>query len=410
MTTIDYSQIVKCIRCGACQSVCPIFDEKLAESTVARGKVRLIGGLAKGEVEPSDRLEELLSFCLSCKACVKSCPSGVATDQLVETARAHLVSHRGLSPLKKFIFRTLMRNNWLFDFSLKTGSIFQGVALRTSPTGQGKLPRIPLGLDKRRLVKPLAKKTLRSSYPEIVGKEHKKIVAFYTGCMINYMAPNYGKAVIECLLKNGCRVIIPKNQQCCGTPARANGDKETADLLAQANEYAFKDLSVDTIITGCASCGLTLKEQTNLAATKEIVDFTEFIVRHDNWKQDLGLVDAMVTYHDPCHLKRGQGVDASPREILKAIPGLEYRELQNADRCCGAAGSFSLRHYDLSKKINDKKAANIVATQADWVASACGSCLMHIEDGLARNNSNIKGFHIAEVLAQSYKNYGKGVV
>ncbi|MDW7674544.1 MAG: (Fe-S)-binding protein [Bacillota bacterium] len=417
-------EVVKCIRCGACQNVCPVFKEQLAESTVARGKVRLIGGLIKGHITPTAKLEELMSLCLSCKACIKGCPSGVQTDELVEAARAELVRQSGLSITKKFIFHYLLRNNWLFDKSLKLGSIFQGLALRPGPGGQGALPRIPVGIDQRRLVQPLAQKPLRRQLPERVMPPKDKIksgqakgkVTFYTGCMINYVYPEYGKAVVNFLTDQGYEVIIPKNQQCCGTPAAVNGDVETGVLLAKANVDELTSHEVDAVITACASCGLALKNKYEKLLKQDgsyhdkaqklgakVKDFSQFVLDIDDWQEGLRPLDLTVTYHDPCHLGRGQGLTAESRKILKSIPGLKYVEMAEADRCCGAAGSFSLRHYELAKKINDTKTANIINTKADYVVSNCGSCLMHLKDGLVRHQSKIDTIHLAQVLEMAMK-------
>ncbi|MBS4026414.1 MAG: (Fe-S)-binding protein [Clostridia bacterium] len=369
-------------------------------------------------------MEYLMSLCLSCKACAQECPGGVLTDELVEAARAELVQQKGLGTIKSILFRFLMRHNWLFDTSLKLGSILQPLFLRPGPGGKGKLPRLPLGLDQRRLVQPLAGKFLKSELPPKIrtNKKFQGRVAFFTGCMINYVYPSFGIAVVKSLVANGFEVIIPSNQQCCGTPARVNGDLETARVLATANLKEFSKLEVDAVITACASCGLALKKEfakileedhqlhpQALRLGDKVQDFSEFIMKLDNWQEGLGEVPIKVTYHDPCHLKRGQGIADFPRQLLKAVPGVELVEMQEADRCCGAAGSFSLYHYPLSQQINDRKSANIINTGADCLVSACGSCLMHIRDGLVRNNSSIHTLHLAEVLALSYEKGGKEV-
>ena len=414
-------EAIKCIRCGACQNVCPIFNELRSEATVARGKVCLIRTAIKDEIEITDKFAQLISQCLLCKACVVNCPSGVQTDKLVEIARNEIVERKGLHVLKKLILRTGLKNKRLFHSSLKMGSIFQRILFRPGPGGQGMLPRLPLGLDKRRLLKPLAPKTLREKYPEVVKVEHHKgRVAFFTGCMMNYIYTAAGSAIIEVLTKNGYEVVIPAQQHCCGTPARVNGEQDTAIEMAKANLDVFADLDVDAVITGCASCGLAVKEEyqelvedypqylakaAKLAA--KMKDFSEFIAITDSWAQELGKISLSVTYHDPCHLARGQDVRKQPRLLIDAIPGVELKELPRSEQCCGSAGSYCLDHYDISKQINDKKINDIQATGAGNLVTSCLACQMHIEDGLNRNNlGEVKCMHIAELLNKAYEKAG----
>lgn len=405
-------EVIKCIRCGSCQNVCPIFAELTSEATVARGKVRLIRTAIKNDIEISSGFAELMSQCLMCKACVANCPSGVRVDKLVEAARVETVRRRGMHPLKKFIFRVVLKNRGIFHLGLRSGAIFQKLLFRPGPNGQGMLPRLPMGIDMRRMIKPIAPTSLRQQFPETVkGKNSRGRVAFFTGCMMNYFYVDAGRSVIEVLNKLGYDVTIPLRQTCCGTPARVNGDKETAIALAKANIDVFANLDVDAVIVACASCGLALKEEyaelladdpKYLAKAKKLMakvkDFNEFVVSIDGWDKNLGRVSVKTTYHDPCHLARGQNIRKQPRQIIQAVPGAQFSELPRIEKCCGMAGSYSLYHYDTSKKINDKKIADIEATGAEVLLTSCPACLMQMEDGLNRNNMNVKCMHVAELL------------
>jgi len=411
-------EAIKCIRCGACQNVCPIFGELHSEATVARGKVCLIRMLIDDGIELTDGFAELMSHCLMCKACMANCPSGVKLDKLVEAARGEVVKRRGMHPLKKLIFRVALKNRGIFNVGMKSGSLFQKILFRPGPNGQGMLPRLPMGIDKRRILKPLAETPLRQQFPKIVKPQNSKgRVAFFTGCMLNYFYVDAGRAIIEVLNKNGYEVVLPDKQHCCGTPVRVNGDWETAIAMAKANLDVLADLEVDTVITGCASCGLALKtEFMELLAddphygekarklSEKVKDFSEFVVTLDGWDQGLGECPMKVTYHDPCHLARGQGVRKQPRQIINAIPGTEFKELPRPEQCCGSAGSYSLYHYDVSKQINDKKIKDIAETDAEALVTACGACIMHMEDGLNRNGlHHVQCLHIAELLNMAYR-------
>jgi len=410
-------EVIRCIKCGACQTVCPIFKELEAESTVARGKVNLIKAVINGDVEPNENFSERMSWCLACKACVENCPSGVKVDQLVIGARQKLVEDNGLPLLKKLIFRFGLRNRRLFDLGLSMGSVFQKVLFRSAPNGQGMLPRLPMGLDKRRVLTPLAAKNFTGRCPEkVLVPEARKTVAFFTGCMINYVNPEIGDAVVKLLKNNGNNIIIPKGQHCCGTPAYVNGDMATARELARATVNVFSDLKVDAIITACGSCGLALRkeyleifhdEPEYLKKAEKIaaktLDITEYLVQ-TGLQGKLSKVDKTVTYHESCHLGRGLKVRKQPRDLLKSVPGIQLKEMQDPGRCCGAAGSFSLSHYDLSMKINKHKTDDIINSGAQVLVTGCAACMMHIKDGLNQNNgSHIKVMHTAELLAQAYK-------
>ncbi len=415
-------EAIKCIRCGACQNVCPVFNELRVESTVARGKIRLIRTAINDELDFTDNFSERINQCLLCKACVANCPSGVNTDKLVEAVRWEIVKEKGLSPLKKLIFRLALRNKGIFDFGLKMGSFFQKILFRPGPGGNGMLPRLPMGLDRRRLLKPVVSPTLRQRYPEVIKTDgdFRGRVAFFTGCMINYIYTGAGRAVIEVLNKNGYEVVLPAKQHCCGTPVRVNGDRETAVEMAKANIRVFAEMEVDAVITACASCGLALKQDypelmadnpKYLEKAKKLAgrtrDFSEFIVTVDGWDKDVGELPLNVTYHDPCHLARGQGIRKEPRQIIQSIRGIDFQELPKKEVCCGSAGSFSLHHYDLSTRINNRKMEDIRSTGAETVVTACHACQMHVEDGLHRNGMDqVSVMHVAELLNMAYKKGG----
>lgn len=410
-------EIIRCSHCGACQNVCPVFKEIGLESVVARGKIKLIRGVLDGKLDLTDNFEERMSWCLLCKACVANCGSGVKTDKLVEAARREYVLQKGMPWLKKFIFQFGLKNRWIFNAGMRAGSLFQWLLFRKGPDGQGMLPRLPLGIDKRRLLSPLADRPLRSMYPEVVPVPGARMrVAFFTGCMINYMYTDIGSAVIEVLKRNGVEVVLPALQHCCGSPVRVSGDYVSAVAMAKANIDVLLKEDYDAVVVACASCGLGLKEEypellagdpvykekaEKLAA--RVKDFSELVVSLGGPADGMGKLKVRVTYHDPCHLNRGQKVKDQPRQIIKGIPGITFQEMNHADTCCGCAGSFSLYHYELSKKINDRKIENIAGTGAELVVTGCPACRMHIADGLHRQRVPSQAIHTAQLLEMAYR-------
>ena len=410
-------EVYKCMKCGNCQAVCPIYKEIKKEVGVARGKIGLIEMVLDGELDVSPGYADRMSLCTTCMACNEICPCGVRFDKIILAARADAVRKRGLHPLKKTIFKTLKRQR-LFDFGLKVGSKFQGVAFkRIEGKHYGARMRFNLGLGKDKVFPRLAAKPFRSQYPAVIKVDNPKMrVAFYTGCMINYFYPDMGKAVVDVLTENDVEVVIPADQGCCGIPASVNGDVESAKALAIRNLKAFEEAGADAIVVACSSCGSAWKHSygqlleddphyKEIAAKweKKTYDINEFLIQVVPFKKEgLGRVERKVTYHDPCHLNRGQGISKEPREILQSIPGVELIEMKQPDRCCGMAGSFSIVHPDLSDKISDRKIADVAGTQTETVVTACPACRLQLQSGVINAGLDHNVVHVVQLLADSY--------
>lgn len=408
---------LKCTRCGACQSVCPVHERLLTESASARGKLFLLRSLAEDRVAVSDTLARLTETCTLCKACEVRCPSGVKTNELILALRKEM-SERGKLPLAKKLAFSAMSYRALFDFSMRFGGLFQGLFFKKTPDGEGATARFPIpaaGLDKRRIIPSFPPKPLHSVLPvrnPAAGGKPKARVAFFPGCMLNYIYVDAGVDLVRVLNAAGVEVYLPDGTGCCGTPAYASGDFAHAAALAEANVNALTGSDFDAVITGCATCGSALSHEYELIlddgpakdrwriVKDKIFDFAAFLDR-------MGApapkeVRARVTYHDPCHLARGMKVTAEPRRLIKAVPGVEFKEMKDAAKCCGCAGSFSATHYELSRSINDAKLDNAAATEADILVTGCSACRMHILDGLAQRGSPMQVLHTAQFLARAY--------
>lgn len=406
-------EMARCMKCGNCQAVCPLYKETLREAAVARGKIQLAYAYLKGEIPATHSLAEKLLFCLTCMACAANCPSGVRVETVILAARAAMVREKGLPWLKKIIFQGLKRP-WLFATALKTGRYFQPLALRYRPDIQRCNPRFPIGLELRRVLPPLAKKTLGEELPGVLRPQKPRArAAFFSGCLENYIYTDIGRAVVNVLLANDIEVVIPRDQHCCGIPTLVHGDIATARQMAAANLQVFQRYDFDYLVVACATCGEAWKhfypqllENTlqgpaalNMAARTR--DINELLVQI-NYRRPRAGLSLKVTYHDPCHLIRGQGISKEPRQILSSLPGLELREMKNADRCCGGAGSFSLTNYDMSMQVQAHKVAAIRATGADTVVTSCPACRMQLEDGLVQGGLTPRVLHVVQVLEQAY--------
>lgn len=417
-------ELNKCMKCGNCQAVCPIYKETRKEVAVARGKISLIELLMAGETELTEGLADRFSLCTTCMACNAICPCGVKFDKIILAARAEAVRKKGLHPIKKIIFNTI-KTYRLFDFGMKTGSVFQGLAMkRIQGSDKGARLRVDLGIGKEKVFPNLAKRPLKDELPEVIKVENPKMrVAFYIGCMTNYFYTDMGRAVVEVLKENNCEVVVPKDQGCCGIPASVNGDVESSMVMARRNLLAFEKLGADAVVSNCSSCGEAwkhvfpqlLEDDSEMKALADkwaakTYDISEFLIHKVPYKREgLGPVHRKVTYHDPCHLNRGQGVNKEPREILNSIPGLEFIEMKEPGRCCGMAGSFSLVHPDLSGKISDKKIADIAQTHTDTVVTGCPACRLQLASGVENAGLKEDVVHTVQLLAESYRAGKKSV-
>jgi glycolate oxidase iron-sulfur subunit len=410
--------LANCMKCGNCMEVCPLYKEIGTESAVARGKLALMEAVLSGSIPITSGFDKAMAKCVSCKACTAKCPCGVPADELIIRGRQAAVKARGLHPVKKKVF-TLLQNRKVFDFALRMAGLFGPLSFKKLPGKMAAIARFPMpGMDSKRVTAPFAATPLRDMYPETISVAKPKMrVGFFTGCTLNYMYTDVGQSVINVLKANDIEVVMPKLQHCCGTPVYMSGDVERAKLFAKHNLETFDSYHFDYIIAACGSCAEAFKiEYPHMFHTdpvmqslaeklaKKTYEISEFLVDVVKFRKDnLGPVNVTVTMHDPCHMARGIKVINQPRELLKAIPGLKFVEMKEPARCCGSGGSFSLANYELSRKINDRKVADIASTAADIVATSCGTCRMHISDGLIQNNMNQDVVHVMQLLDKSYQ-------
>ncbi len=410
--------LANCMKCGNCMEVCPLYKELGRENAVARGKLALMEGVLQGTLQLSASFDAAMAKCVSCKACAAKCPCDVPADELILRGRQAIVKARGLHPIKQKVF-ALLKNRRLFDFTLRMAGLFGPLSFKKLPGKMAAVARFPMpGMDKRRITAPFATTPLRSQHPETLSVAKPRLkVLFFTGCTINYIYTDIGNATLNVLAANNIEVTMPKLQHCCGTPVYMSGDLDSARTLARHNIEVFSEQACDYVIAACGSCAeafkleyphlfpddeiLSAKAKALAAKTYEISEFLVDIAGFD--RSRLGQVNRSVTMHDPCHMARGIKVTRQPRELLQAIPGLRLVEMKEPARCCGAGGSFSLANYELSRKINDRKIADIVSTGADLVATSCGSCRMHICDGLIQNGQASDALHVVQLLDQAYQ-------
>jgi glycolate oxidase iron-sulfur subunit len=408
--------IDQCMKCGFCTFFCPVYQEERVETSVARGKNYLAKLALRGEQQFTDELGKIIGKCLLCKRCVVNCPAKAQIDRVVVGARAQMVKNKGLGFIKNLVFRKVMANRKAFGNYVRLAKAFQWLLPKT----EGKIRHLPdflKALGQGRNIPEIAKVFLRDIVKEVNkpqgGKEPKMRVGFFMGCATDFVYPELGLKVIDFLTKRGIEVIVPKGQSCCGAAIYFSGDFETGRMLADENVKAFKD--VDYIVTACGTCSSTLKDYQKYlpdneeqqkryeAFEKKVKDSTEFVIDvmkipPEEFKLKKEFEGKVATWHDPCHLVRYQDIKDQPRAILKGLKGLKYVEMPNADLCCGMGGSFSVYHYDITKKIAGKKMDGIKATGADIVVTACPGCMINLIDNVLQNKMPQKVYHLLELV------------
>ncbi len=417
-------ELDKCMHCGFCMAACPIYATEKTEAGVARGKVGVAEAVMDGTLALDDpEVIDMLFNCLVCKSCMQSCPTKVNFDRIMLSLRAAIVRKNGLPWLKKAIFSTL-KHPALFDRGMKAGALLSGIAFRDAGQ-QAIAPRSPFaiigkraGFDENRLLPALAKVPLRDRLPDVVSATKPKTkVTFFTGCSMNYFYPETGMDLISVLQENNVEVSIPKEQGCCGIPVFVHGDVETIRELGRRNLDAMDRTCADHLITGCGSCGGAWQHEylevfkddpvygpKALYWSKRTYDISTFLVDVIKYRPPQGKVDAVVTYHDSCHLKKTMKVSREPREILKHIPGVTFREMTKPDACCGSGGSYVLTHFGTSTEIAKRKVEDADRTGAKTVTTGCPACMMQLSDNINRFGHGQQVRHFVSVLAESYRN------
>ncbi|MCX5780910.1 MAG: (Fe-S)-binding protein, partial [Firmicutes bacterium] len=352
-------QLMKCVRCGKCRSVCPIFAEIRNETVAPRGHVFMVQMLRDGKVQPDQAVYDHLSNCLLCETCSVNCPSGIDIHELNAAARSY-VYDKHPNTTKDLVFDTMWTNPKLLKTAIRMMWGAQKTGAQRLARGLGLTKLLPGDLPKaEQILTDIPSHSAKSQLAEVnpARGERKYRVGYFLGCGTDLLNPRVALAAVDVLTRNGCEVVIPREMKCCGLPHIANGKMDTARQLAEENVKIFNRHDFDYIITDCASCSsaLSAKNMEFILAGSEmegeakvfsskVVDLTKFLVEILDIQPpgDDKAVKIKVTYHDPCHLANAQGIKSEPRELLRRIPGVEFIEMKDANRCCGGSGTYSL--------------------------------------------------------------------
>ncbi|MCL4524851.1 MAG: (Fe-S)-binding protein [Acidobacteria bacterium] len=407
----DYA---RCVHCGLCLNHCPTYRLWGMEADSPRGRIRQMLLVDQGQLELGDSFVTHIDRCLDCRACETACPSGVEYGKLVEFTRAQIEQQhpRGLFSrlAREAFFRHLLPFPRRISTAARLAKIYQrwGVAAFARGTGILKL----LGLDARERLMPRIDdkfffSELGKTFP--AQGQRRARVAFFAGCIAQVTFTQLNEATIRVLTANGCEVVVPNGQLCCGALAVHAGVRDVARDLARNNLEAFLRESFDAVITNAAGCGSTLKEYPQLfhegdaeypkaiAFQKKMRDVTEFLA-------ELGLAAPLkelplrVTYQDSCHLAHGQRIREAPRKLIRAIPGIELVEMFRADDCCGSAGIYNVTETAASMEILAEKMRSAAATKAPVIVTANPGCLLQLRAGAALHGTKQEVLHVVELL------------
>lgn len=386
-----------CVKCGKCRSVCPVFRELREEGASPRGKIALAEALLEKGITPSKRTKRFVSECLLCTACVHVCPNNVPTDLLVLSARHSLAAKPGLTVTETGLTKIGFSRT---EISFRLAALAEKAAGSRIVSDSGIFYRMPA----HHIIPEIKKKPFLRSRRQTAGS--RTPAGFFLGCLINFIYHDVADDAVKLMNAAGIEAYIPEHQECCGLPALSMGDTDRALRQAKAVISLFED--VDTVVTACASCGSMMKNYYPLlfkespdahrasAFSRKIRDVTE-IVDPECLREPVRDRTA-VTYHDPCHLKRGMGIAQRPRMLIRKA-GYSIREMDEPDRCCGLGGSFHIKHRALSSAITKKKTQSVRTAGAATVATGCPGCMANIAGMLIDEGMKIKVVHTVSLLA-----------
>lgn len=411
----------KCVHCGLCLNACPTYRELGVEMDSPRGRIYQMNQVANGApITPS--YVEHLELCLACRGCESACPSGVPYGRMIEAARAQVEEQKERSwwssSFRKFLFDSVLPSRAALQI-LGTGLyVYQVTGLQRLVRATGIL-RLTGRLGEIEALSPDAQVPFFFSK---IGKtfkpqgERRYRIAFLAGCVANIAFARLNEATVRVLQKNGCEVVIPAAQNCCGALHLHSGLKSEAQALARKNIDAMGSEEFDAIITNAAGCGSTLKEYDELLADdpaysakarefrSRMRDITEFLAAIE-LNRNMGQVDAIATYQDSCHLAHGQKIRNAPRQLLRAVPGLVFREMPMADLCCGSAGIYNLVQNEMAMQILRHKMDYAGVTKASLLVTANPGCMLQLAAGVRLYGSAQRVAHVVEVLDEAYRNY-----
>ncbi len=424
----DADVIANCMHCGLCLPHCPTYALTGLEKSSPRGRIRLIKAVAEGEMAMTEGFVDEMNFCLDCQACETACPAGVQYGSLVESARAQIFESEHESTLSRVVKKVVLR--WVFIDHRRLKALarvlrlYQNSGLQRFVQKTGLLKFIwPRLHDIQPLAPRVSKQFSSDQLAETMKPEGKPRfrVGLLTGCLMDVAFADVNVDTAKLLLQQGCEVVVPKTQGCCGSLQAHNGDRSTAREMARTLIGVFDAEKVDFIVMNSAGCGAFMKEYGHLfddddpladrakAVCAKVKDITEFLTETGirplevPARPNSPFEGKRVTYHDACHLVHSQKISRQPRELLRSIPGIEFIELPESTWCCGSAGIYNIVRYDDSMKLLQRKIEKIKSIRPDIIVTGNPGCLIQIQHGLAMEGLEVELLHTASFLRMAYE-------
>jgi glycolate oxidase iron-sulfur subunit len=428
--------IADCVHCGFCLPACPTYVLWGEEMDSPRGRIYMMQSATEGNAPLDNTFRLHMDNCLGCMACMTACPSGVQYDKLIEDTRAQVERNIPRS-LGDSLFRRLLFAAFPYPRRLRALAAplwaYQRSGLQTLVRGSGVLKLLPERLAAMESLLPLVPSNFWRRAPDAVEKQTPQLrcgmttkgemspgtdrrrVGMLTGCVQSVFFSHVNDATARVVAAEGCEVVVPANQPCCGALMVHSGLEEQAAAMARTLIALFEQAEVDTIVINAAGCGSTMKQYAHLlrddpawaaraaAFSAKCRDITEILSELPSQAKRHPL-PVRIAYHDACHLRHAQGIVQQPRELLAAIPGLELAELAEPTLCCGSAGVYNLLQPEPAQQLGDRKVAHLLATGAEAVVSANPGCLLQLMSGLRRaGEKELPALHMVELLDASIR-------
>jgi glycolate oxidase iron-sulfur subunit len=416
----DKELLADCVHCGFCLPACPTYVLWGEEMDSPRGRIYMMQKAAEGNAALDQTLRRHMDNCLGCMACMTACPSGVQYDKLIEDTRAQVERNIPRSA-SDWLFRKLLFAIFPHPARLRALAapmlLYQRSGLQALVRRSGALTLVPKRLAAMEALLPVVPSGFVTKMPArtAAAAPHRRRVGMLTGCVQQVFFPHVNAATARVLAAEGCEVIAPEGQPCCGAMMVHSGLDEQAMAMARRMIDLFEQANVETIAINAAGCGSTMKEYGHLLRddpqwadrarvfSAKCRDVTEVLceLEPNALRNPLRL---RIAYHDACHLRHAQGIYRQPRQLLAGIPGLEVAEIAESTLCCGSAGIYNLLQPEPAQQLGDRKVSHLLATQAAAVVSANPGCLLQLMSGLRRRGEKqLPTFHMIELLDASIR-------
>jgi len=413
-----YETIAQCNRCGFCQAGCPVYRTTGSEHSLGRGRQAVARALILGHMELTPDVAAALEDCLLCRGCTAHCFPAIKTDETVLAIRHAYLKRNGQPKWQRFLFREILAHSKRLETAGRIALWAKRHGLTKLAEKSGMLRLVdPRFQDVDAMLPPMGEKAfLRGDQHRVpVPKEVKHKVGYFASCGMSFEFPEAVAATLRVLARNGCAVTIMDNT-CCGRPAHSYGDLDTAKDIARKNidRMIEEAKGLEAIVSDCGSCSTHLKDYGHMlkddpaysekaaALSAKVRSFSEYLVGI-GLAEELGTLAGTVTYHDPCHLSnRFAKITAQPRKLLKSVPGMVFKEMPEADWCCGAAGSYTFLHHEEASGVLDRKMNNVNKTGASILVTECPACMMHLGYGARKKGLGVTVRHVSQVLDDAY--------